>query len=483
MEIKRFSRREFLRIGALTAAGVAVAACAPRATEAPEAPPTEAPGADEPATEAPPTEEPAAEEPEPTEEPAAEEPAPAKANVVMMHQRNELSEDEEAQFEADYPGITIELIEGNDQEFLARVAAGSPVDLRRTQAPAVPQFLGRNLLYDLTPFFEASEVMKPDDLAPANAYYMANGPLAIGEGPIYGMCKDWSPDLTLWAFTDAFDEAGVEVPEDTSVLTYAEITDLAEKLSVFEGDRVERWGYAYADAWIDRIWMVMLGEVGGSLYAEDYTAINLTDNEPLHQMAQVFFDLASNNFVANPLNPSTSWIGDDFNRGLVGLIQYGYWFGGMAESDITAEKVVMLPAPTWAGERRDPTITATGMFMVSRTEVADAAWQVFEWYNGKEPAAARASSGWGVPALKSMYDLMPNESEFDQQRRRVLQGELDLATPPLQFNPYIGATVVADTWNLYTEQALSGDMTLDELLGTVEEEVNVAIEEGLERVE
>jgi multiple sugar transport system substrate-binding protein len=154
----------------------------------------------------------------------------------------------------------------------------------------------------------------------------------------------------------------------------------------------------------------------------------------------------------------------------------------MAESDITAGKVVMLPAPTWSGTRLDRTITATGMFMVSQTEVPDAAWKVFEWYNAKEPAIARAQSGWGVPALKSMYDLMPNESEFDQQRRRVLQGELDLETPPMQFNPYMGATVVADTWNLYLEQALSGDMTLDGLLETVEAEVNLAIEEGIERI-
>jgi multiple sugar transport system substrate-binding protein len=310
---------------------------------------------------------------------------------------------------------------------------------------------------------------------------MANSPTAIGSGKIYGMCKDWSPDFTLWAFTDAFEEAGVELPDDTTALTYAQVADLAEKLTVFEGDRVARWGYAYADGWIDRIWMSLLDELGESLYPEDLSSINLTNNDALKQMAQYFFDLASNNFVANPLNPSASWIGDDFTRGLVGLIQYGYWFGGMAESDVTAGKVAMLPAPTWSGKRLDRTITATGMFMVSRTEVPDAAWEVFAWYNGEEPAVARAQSGWGVPALKSMYDLMPNETEFDQQKRRVLQSELDLETPPLQFNPYIAATVVADTWNLYLEQALSGDMSLEELLETVEAEVNLAIEEGMER--
>jgi multiple sugar transport system substrate-binding protein len=467
MESKKFSRRDFLRVSTLTTAGAILAGCARPTPEPTEAPAVEAPAAEAPATEA----------------PTAQPPAPTEANVVMMHQRNELSEEEEAQFEADYPGITIELIEGADNEFLARIAAGSPVDLRRTQAPAVPQFLNRGLMYDLTPYFETSDVLKIDDLAPANAYYMANGPTQIGQGKVYGLCKDWSPDFTLWAYTTAFDEAGVQVPDDTTLLTYQEVADLAEKLTVFEGDRIARWGFAYADGWIDRIWMNLLDELGEKLYAEDYSAIDLTGNDDLKEMAQYFFNFAKNNFVANPLNPSASWIGDDFTRGLVGLIQYGFWFGGMAESDITAGKVVMLPAPNWSGKRLDRTITATGMFMVSKTEVPEAAWKVFEWYNGKEPAVARATSGWGVPALKSMYDMMPNTTDFEQQKRRVLQGELDLETPPVQFNPYIGATVVADTWNLYLEQALSGDMTLDELLETVEVEVNVAIEEGMERTE
>lgn len=466
MTSKRLSRRDFLRLSALTAASVALAGCCPGTETPPEA------GKE---TEV-------VKETAEVVEPTVKAPEPVKGNVVLMHQRNELSEEQEAQFEADYSGITIELIEGSDADFLARMAAGSPVDLRRTQAPAVPQFLARELMYDLTPYFETSDVLSIDDLAPANAYYMANSPTEIGSGKVYGMCKDWSPDFTLWAYTTAFEEAEVDIPDDTTILTYAELADLAEKLTVFEGDRVARWGFAYADNWVDRYWMSFLDEIGESLYAEDFTAINITGNDDVKEMMEYFFDLASNNFVANPVNPSTSWAGDDFVRGIVGIVQYGYWFGGMAESDVTTGKVVMLPAPTWSGVQQDRTITATGMFMVSSTEVPDAAWEVFEWYNGKEPAEARASSGWGVPALKSMYDMMPNETDFEQQKRRVLQGELNLATPPIQFNPYLPATAVADLWLQYLEQALTGAVTFDELLESVEMEVNTLIEEGIDNI-
>jgi multiple sugar transport system substrate-binding protein len=458
------TRREMLKLSAAMAAGGLLAACGAQPT--PE--PTEAPAAA--LTEA------------PTEAPTSAPPPAAAGHVVLMHQRNEFSEEEEAQFLTENPGITLELVDADIQRFQTMYAAGNPPDLMRTQAPAVPQYLARKMMYDLTPYFETSTVLKIDDLAPANQYYMANAPTEIGAGKIYGMCKDWSPDLTLWAFTTAFEEAGVEVPQDMAVLTYPQVADLAEKLSVFEGDRVARWGFGYNEPWIDRTWMNILAETGRSLYAEDFASINLTGNDDTKEIVKWYYDLAAANYVANPVNPTSSWAGDDFVRGVVAMVQYGYWFGGMAESDVTAGKVIMLASPTWSGERRDPTITATGMFMAAATQVPDAAWKLFEYYNSGQPAINRAGSGWGVPALKSMYDLMPKETDFDQQRQRVLKAELDLATPPLQFNPFITETAVYDTWTVYLEQALNGAMTFDELLANVEADVNTAIQEGKERI-
>jgi multiple sugar transport system substrate-binding protein len=123
-------------------------------------------------------------------------------------------------------------------------------------------------------------------------------------------------------------------------------------------------------------------------------------------------------------------------------------------------------------------MTATGMVMSAITKVPDAAWQVFQWYNGEEPANARAGSGWGVPALISQYSMMPNTNAFQQQVQTVLKGELDLNTPPLQFNPYLGETTVANAWLQYLQQAVAGDITFDKLLTNIELDVNAAIQDG-----
>jgi multiple sugar transport system substrate-binding protein len=461
---ERISRRELLKLsGAFAAGSVLVAACGP--TEEP----TQAPA---------PTQAAAA----PTEAPTAAPPPPVEGNVVVMHkvQQGELTEDMVAQFEAKYPGITLEVVEDDLTRFFAMYAAGNPPDLVRIQAPTVPPWLARKMLYDLTPYFEASTVLKPDDLAPANNYYKAEDPLHVGSGKIYGMCKDWSPDFTLYIYKKAFADKGLDLPSETEPLTYQELYELALQLAAFEGDRITMFGFDYPAEWIDRIWMNILAETGDLLYSEDYTKIELAGSDKTKEVIKYFVDHAQDKLGAvGAIIPSPNWIGDDFDKGLVASLMYGYWFSAMAETDVTAGQVLFVPAPTWTGVRRDPTMTATGMVMAAVTKVPDAAWKVFEWYNGEEPALGRAGSGWGVPTLKSWYEMMPNETEFQQQVQKVLEGELALDTSPLQFNPYLAEATVSNAWLQYLEQAVGGSITFDELLTNLESDVNAAIQDGI----
>jgi multiple sugar transport system substrate-binding protein len=227
--------------------------------------------------------------------------------------------------------------------------------------------------------------------------------------------------------------------------------------------------------------MNMLGEKGKSLYADNFGRMNLTKNPEAVKIFRFFFELQRQRIDVNPLVPSTSWGGEEFTAGKVGMLQYGYWFSGMAESKVTKGKVVMLPAPTWGKVARDPTITATGGVMAAQSKNADAAWEVFEYYMGGKPARDRAGSGWGVPGLKSLYDLMPTETSFQKQVQKVLQKELALNTRPLQFSPYLSDVAVSTAYKKHLEQALRGRISFDEMLQRIEREVNDLIRDGQDR--
>jgi len=463
------TRRQFLRTlasGAIAASGTALVGCGG---------PANVPAADAPSA-------------APTTGSAAAATAPAvisgNVTVTVMHARNELTEKMQQEFEAANPNIKIEFIEFDQTRLFAMASAGNLPDIFRTMAPDVPQYLARNLLLDLTPYFESSSLINMSNFAPANNYYRAEDPTKIGSGKLYGMVKDWSPDLTVFINTKAFEEVGLTVPDPAKPISYDELADFAKKLTKIEGDRTARWGLAFANDWnwIDRVLMNLLAEKNVSLFADDFTSINLVNNDEARKAARYYFDLAQAKATSTPLNPSPSWGGEDFTKGLAAMVQYGYWFSAMAESDITKGNVVMLPAPTWAGQRRSPTITATGAVISAKTKNPDAAWKVFEWYHGGQPSVERAKSGWGVPALQSQYDLVPKETPFQKQANSVLQEELKYADVQLQFNPYLGGDTVPTIWLKHLEPALRGTISFDEMLQNVENETNAAIEDGRERV-
>jgi multiple sugar transport system substrate-binding protein len=239
--------------------------------------------------------------------------------------------------------------------------------------------------------------------------------------------------------------------------------------------------------------MVWLEALGQSLFTEDFTKIDIVENEAAREAIRYHYDLAADKISSSPINPSPSWPGQDFANGELALVQYGFWFSGgvtLWANDEIREKIdegriVMLPSPTWKGERRGPTITATASIVTGATEHPDEAYKVFEWYNALEPAQNRAASGWGVPALKSMYDQIPREGTYRSLVWSVLEAEMEFADTTVHFNPYLQGGepgVVASLFIQFYEQALNGEITFDEMLVKLEEETNLAIQDGIDQI-
>jgi multiple sugar transport system substrate-binding protein len=410
--------------------------------------------------------------------------APAAAGavkLVLMAGTREVSDDEIKAFMAANPSITIERIEEDSTRLKAMITAGNPPDLIRLGAPQMPILVIQGAVLELTEYFNASQTLKIDDLAPPIAYFKFDG-TRVGEGPIYGMHKDWSPDLSLFISTLAFEEAGLPVSEVGKALTYAELAEIAPKLTKRAGDRIERVGYHIEHDWIDGYIQRRMLEEDESVYAADHSRAAIKDNPKVVEFFQYVYDLSKENLIWNPLNPSPSgWTGDDFLKGQVGMVNYGYWFSGSiraAEDSPIEGKIVMLPAATWTGKRANPSIGGAGMVITKGSKNPDAAWAFFEYYMGGEPAQNRAKSGWGVPALKSLYPLMPQETEFDKQTYAVLQDELAYADKAVDINPFMDSAVWAKSWKSNLEQALRGSITFEQVIENMDADVNQAIADG-----
>jgi multiple sugar transport system substrate-binding protein len=417
-----------------------------------------------------------------------------QTEVTVMMGASELSDSEIEQFHAANPGITISRIDYDPVRFFAMLAAGEAPDLFRTDAPSLPQLLARRIPLNLQSYFESSSVLKLDDLTAANNYYKANSPTEIGSGPLYGMAKDASPDLTIWANKRLFEQAGVEFPSLDTPMSYEELLDLAQSLTVWDGDRLVSWGYGWETVWQERFWQVWLHAEGENLFSDDLKTCHLVDNAAARGTLQYMVDFGKSKAAISPINPTDSWAGGEFGNQRLSMMQYGFWFSGMIDTWANGDNpelaaaveegsIVMLPAPTWKGIRIDPSISATGMAINKDSKVKDEAWRVFEWYMGEDPAVNRAKSGWGIPALKSLFDLVPKEGVFRAPVWQVLEGELEYMDLTLPFNPYLQEGTMTGLFNQYWGEVMQGNMSFDEMLGLIEDETNFALEEGVERVE
>ncbi|HRJ40576.1 MAG TPA: hypothetical protein PL105_01780, partial [Caldilineaceae bacterium] len=388
----RMTRRQMLKLTGILGASTVLAACAAPAAPAAEAP---AVGGE-----------------------AASAPAQAATEVVLMYQANEISDPEIEQYNADYAPYQITRVDVDDTRFFAMFASGEAPDLLRVQAPAIPQMFARGMLLNLQPFFDTSETLKQDDLTDVNNYYRVVDALNTGSGDLYGMVKDWAPDTFTWVNETVFEKAGMAAPDLSTPQSETDMLELLRAVTTKEGDQTVTMGFDTATGFIDRFWMTMAKNVGSSLYSEDFESINVVGNEAVTDAIAYFFNMAKEGVMTSPLNPSPAWFGPDFVAGRLAVVWTGYWFHGFVVGDpdeafkaAAAEgKIKMYPNFTWKGVRNNPCVTATGAIASSQTKNPDATWSVFEWFMGKEPAQNRAKSGWGLPGLKSLYPLIPQES-------------------------------------------------------------------------
>jgi multiple sugar transport system substrate-binding protein len=475
-----------LKVMGAMAAGAALAACgAPAApteeVKAPEPAATEAPAAaEEPA-------EPEATEPAAPEAPA--EPAQAAVDIGYMMDPGELSDDQVSQFNTDYAPIVLARVDRDETRFWAMLAAGTPPDCFRIQAPSIPQLIGRNIIRDLTPYFQTSATLKPDDLAPGNYYYFAEDPFHIGKGKIYGMVKDFSEDYSQYVNKTLLDELGVAVPSTTEPMDYDQLAQFAKDSTVVEGGANKVTGWLFESGWAVRTWMLRLMAMDQSLYSEDFSTINIVENEEAVKAIQWHFDLQKEKYANSPINPLQAWCGPDFLARLGASVQYGFWFSGFVLNNRPPEhpddEILHIPAPIYNGKRMSPTHAATGSCMTQATKNPDQAWAAFEWYNGKEPAIDRAKSGWGIPGLKSFYEMIPEETPAQKQFKEVMLDELKYADSVLQYNPYLLQSEPqpeSAAYAKYSEPVLNGQGTFEEMLQSMEDEVNAAIKDGMDRM-
>ncbi|MDT0566227.1 extracellular solute-binding protein [Streptomyces sp. DSM 3412] len=406
----------------------------------------------------------------------------ARTTLTVMSQANEL-DPKTIKAAEQALGVKISLITYDATKLNAMLAAHNPPDLvRGSGALETPYFAARGLMSELDSYFEKSSVLDPSDLDPVNDLWRFDGKKQ-GAGPRYGMAKDYSQDAMFWYRTDLFDAAGLDRPSDTEPLTYDEWFDLGKKLVKHRRGKVKVYGLNATGLGNFAMFLNMTASGGGSLFAEDLASVDFSSPEARNAL-KWYLEYARADIGPNAANPNPDgWDWPTYQAGRMAMACDGYWFGGAIGGDAKkAEVSRFAPAPQMAGGTRiSPCFGATGYWIPKEAKHKDAAWKFFEWYFGGRPAKDRASSGWGIPTLKSLRPQMPQNTTFQKQAFKVQEQELPYFSV-LTVTPYVQTTALDAVINKVLPGAIKSTTSPGKVADQLNTQMNALIAKGKELV-
>lgn len=378
------SRRAFLRLAGITAAGAAINACS-----IPAAGPVSQ-SADE------------------------------KVQLVYQDWRTDwfppMAQQMLDEFHATHPNIRVFYTPDPDnfgEKMSADMQAGTAPDVFQGCCTFLPTWAQLGYTLDLRPYVEA-DLDQPtiNDWDPAQYNFFF-----LKDGTQYGLPK-YHGALALYFNKDIFDKYNVTYPDETW-----DHDDYLKAMKRLTHDRdrdgqTDLWGSMLDISW-DRIQVHVNGWGGHLVDPHDAARCSMSQPEGLAAMEWLRARMWDDNVMATPLDVQNLSTRDAFIAGQVAMIEDGSW----ALKDILEKSPFRIGvAPFPAGPVQRVTLAATdGFGIYAGTRYPDAAWELLKFLVSKEYGRAMAQTNFLQPARASLVDDWVGfiKAEFPQKAKDV----------------------------------------------------------------
>lgn len=402
--------------------------------------------------------------------------------TIMGNHPSEITDADVAGFHKRYPNIKIKFVTNSIQLLTAMFAAGDPPDIVRDQGVQnTPYLVKRDLAEDLAPYFAKSTVLADDKIAAVDDVWRYDGSVQ-GKGPRYGLAKDYSQDAMLWCNLKVFEKAGVDPPDPTKPMSYDEMLDVAKRITKRKGAQYSAYGlYPPFDVSLSAGVINMVTSAGGSIFNDDYTKVDFSAPEAKSAL-QWYLDYADAQVGPTVARPLAAGAAAAFFADQLGMVGYGYWFGGeVAGNPQVQDHVRFVSAPQFGSTRTSPCFAATGHWIPKTSKHKEEAWKFFEWYFGEQPAIDRAKSGWGLPGITAMNADLPKDKPYQKQALQVQNAEFRYMSV-LKYSPYVAFTALDASLSQAFVKGLESGLSAGRLADLVNDTLNPLLQQGKELV-
>lgn len=360
------SRRSFLRLAGLTAAGLALGACNPLETVTPRA-------------------------------------GGEKVKLVYQDWRTDwfppMAQQMLEEFHATHPNIRVFYVpdpENLEEKMLSEMQAGTAPDVFQGCCTHFPIWAQKGYTLDLRPYVEADlDKATIADWDPAQ--YRS---LFTRDGQLFGVPK-YHGALALYYNKDLFDEWAVDYPDDS--WDHDDYLEAMRRLTRDTDDdgRADIWGSMIDLSW-DRIQMHVNGWGGHFVDPNDPRRCQMSEAPAMEALEWIRRRMWDDRVMATPLSVQNLGTGQAFVKQRVAMIEDGSW---ALKTILSAANFRVGVAPFPAGPvRRVTPATTDGFGIYAGTKHPEAAWELVKFLISKEYGRAMAKTNFLQPARASLVE-------------------------------------------------------------------------------
>ena len=404
-----------------------------------------------------------------------------------------------------YPNwtVNVELIAGDYFNNLkSYFGAGTAPDLFYIEQGEIQQFLVDDLILDLTPYIERSELLSGEDLWNANDGYRYDAEKGmLGEGDLYALCTDITSEFVMVynkSHIDEYDashdtplkdlvgypvEEGTNYPSETVPMTWAQNELFCHELARFDNTgNLIRYGTLFDyNPWVHV--MEWVQQTGSSLFSEDGQTFNGEDPNVIaafqHLTNYQFGDLKS----AVPLDVNSISSGQGFKNGDVSVVWYGRWaWQAYGWYDASFEIGLAPPPMPQAGMEPYSATSPVGISIKSDTEYPFVAYKFLEFVlTTGSMQTVRSGETYNLPGNRTIASSDAFLETDDAQQRELNNYFFDITSEAqtLRYSPYIDTSSMTrifgleygKTWDSNASTRLSASAALLNCKVSIEQQI------------
>lgn len=432
------SRRDMLRLSALTMAGAVAAACAPATAPATSG---EGPGAA---------------------------PSRDKVSIVATSQMEintwnaamERAKDQLPDIDLKVTATPIDNWSSYSDLVVTQIAGGEQLDVIMIAIEGLRLLTDKNILVPLDPFLEADT--EAQQILMDDVHVTLREMLQV-DGKQMEYPFSWN-NMVLYYNTAIFEEEGVEPPAED--WTWDDFLAVCEKVARVTGSADDRYAYSFwgANLFGMHAWLF---NNDTSLLTDDWADSNVLDpkfSETLQFLADL---ILVHKFSPNPAGWDET---AQFHAGNLVMRTCGRWCFGASLAE-GFETYDIQYQPYKSGPYR--TDVGTDGWGVSSSAVDDqAAWEVVKFLSNQDAAIDMVKLGGNVPALRSVSE-MPVFAEFGPANTALFYKSLDYGKTvpsPTNFN------IIEPVMNRHLETIWNGERTVEEAVQAMHTELQAEMD-------